>query len=151
MKSQRKPRTTKKNKPWTQACYFMNSSSIESSLTSSLPPFGDLSLFLFGQHPSLLVNPYRNDIALFYSRTANREWKACGRSVASLSKHRKHDFTGNSNNAQRNIWHYQMEPSKEDSWWWKTSRCHTQKKVWGNFRSGGILVVFDHIWRHWQQ
>ncbi|KAI9485849.1 MAG: hypothetical protein EXX96DRAFT_534173 [Benjaminiella poitrasii] len=55
--------------PWTQMCYFVSGSSIQSSLTLPLSPFVALSTFCISQHPSLLVNPFHNDstIQLLYS------------------------------------------------------------------------------------
>ncbi|KAI7859344.1 hypothetical protein BDC45DRAFT_497398 [Circinella umbellata] len=55
--------------PWAKACYFVTESSIKSSLELPLPPFVALSTFIFGQHPSLSVNPYNTDttIQLLYS------------------------------------------------------------------------------------
>ncbi|CAO3627826.1 unnamed protein product [Mucor hiemalis] len=53
-------------------CYFVTGSSIETSLELPLSPFVALSTFFISQHPSLLVNPFRNDptIQLLYSIAA---------------------------------------------------------------------------------
>lgn len=58
--------------PWAKMCYFVTGSSIETSLASPLSPFVALSTFFISQHPSLLVNPFRNDptIQLLYSIAA---------------------------------------------------------------------------------
>ncbi|KAI8636413.1 hypothetical protein BD408DRAFT_460675, partial [Parasitella parasitica] len=55
--------------PWAEMCYFVSGSSIETSLISPLSPFVALSTFFISQHPSILVNPFRNDstIQLLYS------------------------------------------------------------------------------------
>lgn len=53
-------------------CYFVAGSSIETSLGFPLSPFVALSTFFISQHPSLSVNPFRNDptILLLYSIAA---------------------------------------------------------------------------------
>ncbi|KAI9344133.1 hypothetical protein BD770DRAFT_301271, partial [Pilaira anomala] len=59
-------------KPWADMCYFVTGTSIETSLVSPLSPFVAFSTFFISQHPSLLVNPFRNDptIQLLYSIAA---------------------------------------------------------------------------------